>query len=204
MRLVNSSLTVVLLGDWNKLYIQPNWIAENVFGKNKIDIGVFGKGVDISISYRSDNVSIAPSQTKMVFTTIDLNDSSIDSLVLFVNRFLQKAFTPELIAYGINCEFEEYNSSIFAEVLDSISDNKSIIENGYQIYDTTIKRSLRKNDSIINLESKQISDKTIMHFNEHHAKPFKETPSISRDMIIDFISNSKNMILALGYDLEEM
>ena len=35
MVFLNDSLTVVLVGDWNKLYIQPDWVANNIY-----DVGV--------------------------------------------------------------------------------------------------------------------------------------------------------------------
>ena len=31
MVFINDSLTVVLVGDWNKLYTQPDWMASNIF-----------------------------------------------------------------------------------------------------------------------------------------------------------------------------
>ena len=44
MVFINDSLNVVLLGDWNQLYSQPDWIAENVFEKEEMEIGLSGQG----------------------------------------------------------------------------------------------------------------------------------------------------------------
>ena len=30
MHLVDGSVTVVLVGDWNKFYIKPDWVAGNI------------------------------------------------------------------------------------------------------------------------------------------------------------------------------
>ena len=64
---LNDSLTVVLVGDWNKLYIQPDWVANNIYETEEIEIGVNGQGSDFSVSYRCDNVIISPDQGKVVF-----------------------------------------------------------------------------------------------------------------------------------------
>ena len=203
MKLINSSLTIVLIGDWNKLYIQPNWIAENVFCQKKIEIGVMGKGIDLSINYRCNNVLIAPSQTKMIFTALNMVDDTVERFVSCANNFLKKAKTPVLSAYGFNCEYEELDSSVFADVLDSIADNSKIIESGFQISGTKISRTLLKNDKVIILESRQNENKTIMHFNEHHGIAVEEMPVLDVDRFYDFISVTKDLVSSLGYDIEE-
>ena len=203
MLLIKSSLTVVLLGDWNKMYIQPNWVAENVYCQQEIELGVIGQGTDLSVTYRCDNILISPSQNQMMFTALNMDTTTIDRLVLCINNFLQKATTPVLTAYGFNCEFSETNSSQFADVLDTISDNSMIIGNGYEIKSTKISRTLIKGGKVLNLESSQNDDKTVMHFNEHYGNPVTEMPTIKAEMIHDFVSAAKDLILALGYDIEE-
>lgn len=203
MLIDNTSLNVVLIGDWNKLYIQPNWIAENVYCQKEIELGVIGQGTEFSITYRCENIVISPSQNQMIFAALDMNNLTIERLSLIINNFLQKATTPVLTAYGLNCEFSEINSSQFAEVVDTISDSSNIIESGFEILSTKISRSLSKDGVILNLESSQIENKTVMHFNEHHGISKNEMPVIDANMINSFITTTKNLIIAFGYDIEE-
>ena len=63
MIFAGDSLTIVLLGDWNRFYIQPNWIADNVYGRQEIEMGVNGQGIDFSVTYRCDGVTISESDT---------------------------------------------------------------------------------------------------------------------------------------------
>ena len=79
MVLVNDSLTVVLVGDWNKLYIQPDWMASNIFEKEELEIGVNGQGTDLSVAYRGDGVIISPSQSRMVFSVINTDDDTLNT-----------------------------------------------------------------------------------------------------------------------------
>ena len=104
----------------------------------------------------------------------------------------------------LTCEFSEINSSQFADVIDTISDNSKIIGSGFEILSTKISRSLSKDGIPLNLESSQIDNKTVMHFNEHHGIPMEEMPVIEAKMIYDFIRAAKSLISALGYDIEEV
>ena len=107
MVLVNDSLTVVLVGHWNKLYIQPDWMASNIFEKEELEIGVNGQGTDLSVAYRGDGVIISPSQSRMVFSVINTDDDTLNTLCGCLNRFMDKAVTPNLFAYGLNVDFVE-------------------------------------------------------------------------------------------------
>ena len=52
MRLLDNSITIVILGDWNKMFIQPDWIAHNVFESEEIVKRIFNilKEEDFHIS----------------------------------------------------------------------------------------------------------------------------------------------------------
>ena len=139
----------------------------------------------------------------MRITASDMEKGTIEYLVSCINNFLNKATTPVLTAYGFNCEYTETDSSQFADVLDTISDNSKIIGNGYEIANTKITRTLKKKGTILNLESSQDGNITKMHFNEHHGDPVTEMPEIKVEMINRFLTAARELILALGYDLEE-
>ena len=78
MVFVKDSLSVILLGDWNKLFIQPNWVAENIFERDEMEIGVNGQGSDFGISYRCNNVRILPEQSKIVFAITNMNKENLE------------------------------------------------------------------------------------------------------------------------------
>ena len=199
---LNDSFTVVLLGDWNKLYIQPEWIAHNVYEKTEIEIGVSGQGTDFSVTYRSDGVLIAPTQNQIKMTAASTDDRTIESIARCLNNFLTKATTPYLLAYGLNCEFIDDDNIAFAGLIDSISDNSTIIENGYEIKSAKVTRTLSKDDIILNLEMLMEEGRTIIRFNEHHGERVNKMPTISAIRIKEFLKSCKELVVALGYDLE--
>ena len=202
MVFVKDSFTIVLLGDWNKLYMQPDWIAQNVYERQEIEIGVNGQGTEYNVTYRCNGVIIAPTQSQVMFTACDVESGTIDYIVKCVNNFLMKATTPVLLAYGLNCEFVDSDGAVLAHVIDSMSDNSAIIEQGYEINAAKVSRTLIKDGNILNVEMMREGNGAKIHFNEHHGNPTTEMPTISSVQITSFISDCNGLVEAFGYDLE--
>lgn len=201
MVFINDSLTVVLVGDWNKLYIQPDWMANNVFEKKEIEIGINGQGADFTVSYRGNGIIVSPGQSNMIFSVTDTADEVLNNLCKCLNNFLEKAVTPQLFAYGLNADFVEEDGILFAEVIDSMSDTNAIIESGYEIVSTKISRTLKRDDKIINMDSNLENKKLTVHFNEHHVLG-KNVPNLCVDDIKKFIEESCGILHGLGYEIE--
>ena len=203
MIFAGDSLTIVLLGDWNRFYIQPNWIADNVYGRQEIEMGVNGQGIDFSVTYRCDGVTIAPSQSQILFTSINTEHATLERLITCVNNFLQRATTPILNAYGFNCDYIDSDGSQFADVRDHMTDNDGIITCGYEIKASKITRTLYKAGKIINLESVLDGNQLRFHFNEHHGESTSEMPNMTIQQIEDFLRESRELVKAFGYEIED-
>ena len=201
MVFISDSLTVVLIGDWNKLYIQPDWMAKNIYEKEEIEIGVKGQGSEFSVSYRCNNVVISPDQGKVIFSVTNTDKMTLENISHCINNFLTKAYTTEIFAYGINGKFIDEDGSNFAEVVDNMLDASRILENGYEIMETKISRTLSKNGKIINIDSNLVNAGLEIHFNEHHPNP-KETPVFSFEVLNGFIEDCSEIVKGLGYELE--
>lgn len=202
MLLKEDSLAAVLVGDWSKSFIQPDWIAENVYEKHEIEIGVNGQGVDFTVSYRCDNIIISPEQDRVMFSAANIDNITVDTLCRCLNNFIEKAYTPSMIAYGLNSDFEEEDGSIFAEILDGMGDANTIIENGYEIVDTQISRILKgSNGKIINMNSGLENGRLKVHFNEHH-EGGESRPVFDAESINGFIQECCRIMESLGYELE--
>lgn len=202
MKLVTDSITTVLLGDWSKLYIQPEWVATHIFENPEIEIGIEGRNTEFHISYRYNGVIIKPSQDKIVFTAMNAERATIENLSKCVNNYLKKAVTPSVLAYGVNIDFVDTEDMRYAEVLDSMSDATSIVELGYQIEASEVSRTLSKNGKIINMTCKLVGSKTIMHFNEHFANPDADNLNVPAEAIFQFIDDAKQIVTQFGYEIE--
>jgi len=202
VRIENDSLNVVLLGDWSKYFTLPDWIAEHVFESPEIEIGVDGKEEEIRLAYRKGNVVIQPRQTKVVFSSMNLQIETLNFLSKCVKNFLEQASTPNLIAYGLNCEYIDETDTRLAGVFDSISDSEAIIAMGYTVAATEIKRKLSMDGRIIHMTCRMEQSQTSIHFNEHHAFPEKDSLSVDADALRHFISETQGIVKGLGYEIE--
>ena len=203
MRLLDNSISVVIVGDWNKLFIQPDWIAINVFESEEIEVGVEGKGSVVSISYQKNNVIIKPSQSKVVFSTLDIKEDTLSSLSKYVQNFIDQSFTPEISAYGFNIDFVDDEDTRIADVLDSMSDTTAICSMDFEIAATQVTRKLIKDGKEINMKCELSGTRTNIHFNEHFAKPKKDSISFSKDVFASFIKDAEDIIVGLGYTVED-
>lgn len=201
MIFINDLLSVVLVGDWNKLYIQPDWLASNVFEKEEIEIGVTRRDTDFSVSYRKNGVVILPEQSNIVFSTANIEHETLNNLCCYLNNFIKKAHTPQPFAYGLNACFYEDNNIAFAETLDAMPDVRIIAESGYKIVSTEIIRTLKNNDRVININSALENSILKVYFNEHHG-PEEAAPTFSVEYIMSFIGECNKILHGLGYEIE--
>ena len=199
MVFINDSLNVVLLGDWNQLYSQPDWIAENVFEKEEMEIGLSGQGTEVR--YKADGVIIAPGLSSMIFSVTDTGESELKSLCEYLNNFLEKASTPQFAAYGLNAEFVEENVSAFADVIDSMADAEALVNNGCVIVSTQISRTLRRNNKLINMSSNLENNNLQIRFNEHHIAE-ESRPNFTLELVKSFIKECREILSGLGYEME--
>lgn len=201
MIFVTDSLNIVLVGDWNKLYSQPDWIAENIFEKDEMEIGLSGQGTDFTVLYKADSVIIAPGMGSTSFSVTDIGDNELESLCKYLNNFVEKASTPQFVAYGLNAEFMEENGSAFADVIDSMSDAKALVNNGCVIVSTQISRTLTRNSKLINMNSNFENNNLQIRFNEHHIAE-ESRPNFTLELVKDFMQDCKEILSGLGYEIE--
>ena len=202
MKLRNDSITVVILGDWNRLFIQPDWVAGNVFETPEIEIGIEGAGSSFSVTYKKDMVLMKPTQSKVEFSIIGVQDETLKSLEKCINNYLKKAYTPVITAYGFNADYVDAEDTKLAEVFDTMSDADIVSDLGYEIKASEIKRSLIKDEKIINMQCKIDHTITTIHFNEHHPNSDKIQVEISADKLRNFLEETKKIVEGLGYEIE--
>lgn len=199
MVFLNDSLNVVLAGDWNRLYMQPDWMAEHVFEKEEIEICINGHDLALSMAYRCGGVVIAPNQSNVVFSVTGIGDEIVDNLCRCLNNFIAKAYTPQPLIYGLNADFIEEDGTPFAEVLDAMSDTNVITEKGYEIISTNISRVLKLGDKVIEMDSTLENSALRIHFNEGHTSEESEVNFCAEDMKA-FIKTCENILCGLGYE----
>lgn len=197
------SLTAVFNGDWNNLYIQPDWLAKNVYEQPEIEVGVNGIGAMVNVLYKYGNVVINPSQNQVIFSAEADDKETIDLFCKAANNFLTKAHTPRLISFGLNADFEDTGDK-FAETIDKMWDNDALIECGCEIIATKISRSISLDGNIYNIDCVFNGNTLMMHINEHHsgANDKADFPSLKDEYVNRFWDECWKIIGAMGYERE--
>ena len=203
MKYVNDSLSIVILGDWNNLYVQPEWISSNVFEDPQIEIGVFGIGINVEISFKYNDIIIKPSRDKFVISATNINDQIIEQLAKYASNFIAKAKTPQKVVYGYNITYTDSEDMKLAETFDSISDSSQIVDLGYEIISSNIHRTIKKGDRSINIDCLLENSNSKFIFNEHHDEQDAKDVLIDKNTINNFLSETKNILIGMGYEIEE-
>ena len=198
------SLSIVFNGDWNKIYIQPDWIAKNVFNQSQIEIVLTGNGIDVLVSYRCNSVQILPSQNQIIFSIMKVDESSIKSLCDSISRFFLNSNTPNLNSYGFNSEYED-NGESFAEKLDNMDDKSSLFSEGYEVAKCVITRTLKREEKIFNVECSLNESNINIHINEHHEgnNMLEEIQKINMDTVNLYLEECWKIVKAMGYEKED-
>lgn len=200
MRINTESFAIVLIGDWNKLYTRPDWIAENVYKENEMEVGVEGVGADFSIAFKKNDVVIRPTQEKMVFSTLNLKDETLEKMCKALNNFVNEATSAISIRYGFNCQFTDEDRTNYYGMLDSISDTENLVAEGIRIIKTEISRVLEVDQRVVQLEFGENDGNVVVSLNEHHEA---WEGDINTEMIRQFVQRCENVLQIMGYEMEE-
>lgn len=201
MRVDGSSLTVILIGDWNKLYSQPEWIVKNVFDDNEMEITVEGAGMEFTISFKKNDIIVNSTPEKVIFSAEDVNNDTLNRLVGAINNFVSKANSAQKIEYGYNLQFLDEDRTVYYEILDSICDADRLSLNGIEVLNTKISRILRADEKILRVEFNEVDGKVIAFMNEHHQS--WEHELVVKD-IYEFMNISQKVLESMGYIFEEV
>ena len=203
MHIVTGSISIVLRGDWNSYYLQPQWISEKICESEEMEVGFKVEGYKTSISYRKNNVTIDPRPDAMIFTAQTTDEEVLKTLTAFVTNFLATTETPAPIIYGLNVKYHESDTTSFAIVVDSISDSDKISDCGYIIEETHISRKITKDDKVLNVTFDMNTTGLTVSFNEHHTD-YDENSKISYEDVKSFLDRTSFLLSKLGYSIEGM
>ena len=203
MKYVNDSLSIVFVGDWNNLYLQPEWISNNIFEVPQIEIGVFGIGIDVEVSFKYNDIIIKPNRDKIIISTTNISDQIIEQLAKCASNFITRSSTPQNVAYGYNITYIDSEDMQLAETFDRISDSSQIVDLGYEIISSNIHRKIMKDEKIINIDCLLENSNSKFIFNEHHDEQDVKNIFIDKNTINGFLGETKSILIGMGYEIEE-
>lgn len=199
----DGTLTCVLNGDWNKKYIDPQWISKELFQKDELEVTINTIGLSTNIVYKSGHISIKATQDKFVFIADDYSETALSELESSVVRFLEIASTPGVVSFGYNCEFISDDTSSFIDCIDNMADRTIYTGLGAEITNTSILQTILFEERTINVNEKLVGDTVVFDFNQHHdVKDFNKDIIPTGD-IEEFVNRIIRIISAFGFDINE-
>ena len=103
----------------------------------------------------------------------------------------------------MNVDYTESEDTKLAEMFDNLSDTDAIINLKYEIVESKIERTIKKDGKVINITCLLDGQLTKFHFNEHYGSPDKSSIDLSNDAILEFINRTKELVENFGYEYIE-
>lgn len=203
MKLKSGSLNVVIIGDWNRLYCNPEYITEKLFAGKEMTIEVRSRGADYITQYNYNNLIIIPTQERMQFSITDVNNDSISLLQTVVINFIKNVPSPMINAYGINVIYEDSENDLLSTIIDEIHGANDLIDYGCIMISTEIKRVMKLSGKLYNVIYSYNGNETYINFNHHNeAKCSNKDINIQSDFVQSFLDDTRGIVEASGYELE--
>lgn len=203
MQVVDNSINVVLLGDWNRIYLSPAWLATELFQSAPVQILIEGVDDRATLTIIKDNIAIIPARDKFIFRCTSLTEDNVEKLTSCVDAFVKKAKVPVLSAYGFNLKYVDDESMILSQLFDDIKDRDVFLKNGYNIQENGLHRKIVRDDIVINIEQSLEGSQEEISFNEHHEIANADTLTITGEAFMAFVQRTEGLLLDMGYSLEE-
>jgi len=206
MKILPDSLTLIIVGKWNRYILTVDWLAKNIFQTDNVQIE-FSLDFDLPPRFTKDGIRIIPTENRITFIALKYDDvvfSRIEKMTLRLAKLLP--VTP-VTAFGINFKFVEESPKSELLSLFELADNNKLSDNDIRIEDYFLKRKMIVNNRVLNLNIIQESKKVLFEFNFH-----EELQNIN--MLIQkiegrFIANKEiaenllNNIYGLNLEMEE-
>ncbi|MBQ3460315.1 MAG: hypothetical protein IJH14_06560 [Solobacterium sp.] len=202
MKYVENTLSIVFVGDFNRKYINFDWLSKNVFKESSIEMGVSIQDEQATISYGVDDIIIIPNQKKIVFQIKGMNDNKLEHFSECVCSFLNNIPERLISAYGINSNYTEEDTLLISKEIDSLDSQKGLVRNGFNLLGMTSRRQIEKKDIIYNISISTNTNMTSISINEDY-QGIKENPKINKETFIKHFERTKEIIESFGFIMEE-
>lgn len=202
MKPVASDWTIVIVGNWNMAILNPDWVASEILEKEQVGIeALIGPGMP-SYRYISDEFIIIPRPDRVTISSTLTTPASLNRVESLACTVLEKLPVTPISAIGVNFGYMEEEVIELAEIF-AISDRMKIADAGLDVFESTIVRSMKFDEKMLNLRISQKEDGNIrIHLNYHKAvSSAEEASGYIRDKINDFRQHAENL-LADVYNIE--
>jgi hypothetical protein len=159
--------TVVLQGGWNLSILTPQWLAQNLFKEDTLQVEVVITPANKpELRYRTKELILMPSAQRLVLVPTSQDDAYLLRCESVSREILRLLPHTPIAAYGINFRYiEENDVESFSEIFD-FDDTINLGDFGASIKSSDIKRQMIIDEKVLNLQL-NYADRVVADFNFH-------------------------------------
>lgn len=190
MKIIDGSVSLILVGKWNRHILTPKWVARKIFEEEKIQVEFPINNPEIGPRYRSEsNIIFKPSVHRCEFFPLEpYEDETLRRTSLLVKRLVSILVHTPITGMGINFGFEEKSEDFIKLGLFGIDDTDDLLELGLKSEETEIIRHISIENRTLNLKAIFNPNTVTLDFNFHYnATSANDVAGIINDGLI--ISN---------------
>jgi hypothetical protein len=172
MKIVPTSLSVVLIGKWNPYIFQPDWVQKYLCSSPqaaevKIAFALNDRSLPPQIEF--EGVRVYPGESRFEIKPLEPDEENLQrSIEASIKTIKTLSHTP-ITAVGINVSVEETDEPLdFLSQIAAFNDIARINSEKYVLLDTTIRRGFKiQAGGILNLSANLTKDHATLDFNLH-------------------------------------
>ncbi len=189
--------SIVIAGFWNSKIFTPQWISNGrLTNSEKIQIEVAVDNPDLPMRIMFDDIFLRISDRRLILNPSNDETTQFEKIENVAIKILEDLPHTPIKAVGVNFQYinkepNEKDSNIF-----NIYDNDLLSDFGIEIKATTIKRTIFKDEQLINLEITFDEDNNIVYsFNFHRdLKDTKKAIEYLRENVVKFNEEAENIL----------
>lgn len=146
MKPVPEARTIVLAGSWNLAILNPNWVAEQIFRAEGVEVEIVVSEAQTRLRYSHDGVAISPQANRVVFTALLDSNECLQRAEDLAAKLLELLPLTPMGAVGFNFPYEEDPVPENIAAIFNTVDLAAIGRAGFDVKATSLSRTLAFED----------------------------------------------------------
>ncbi|MBC8146610.1 MAG: hypothetical protein H8E98_01330 [Bacteroidetes bacterium] len=165
MELIKEQQAIVIIGGWNPSIFSPEWVSKYLFDGEKLKVE-FPLNTSLPPRISNEKMRLTVEANKFNIIPIEISDENYQNMEDVIVKVIDYLPHTPVTALGVNFHFVDIENKVNTEILEILNSDVSDKVTGV-LDQTTIKRAIREDDYILNMETIYHDSKTIINFNYH-------------------------------------
>lgn len=203
MKIKNESLSLIIVGNWNRNIFTPEWVSKNIYDTDQVQVE-FPFNVIGPMRFEHQKIRLIPASNRLLFVALDDSVETLERMESMASKIGGLLPHTPVTAFGMNFGFSEtIGNNISLLSIFSISDNEKLGEFGAEIKTCQIARKIIIDGNTLNFSISKDTVDFVFDFNFHFdIKQLSDISTILTGKKINQFKDLASSILKNAYDLE--